>query len=1372
MKKIKKILFAVSILTLGIVTTGCTNTPSSNNESIGEKIELGNITFESKTFTFDGKVHSLEVTGLPTGVNATYENNDKINAGSYEVVAKLEDTTGNYIVPEELKSTLKINKKDLTNDLTIESKEFTYDGNAHSLEVTGLPEGVNVLYENNDKINAGSYEVKAKLEDTTGNYIVPSELKSTLKINNKDITNDLVFESKEFTYDGNTHSLEVTNVPEGVNVLYENNDKINAGSYEVIAKLEDTTGNFIVPEELIATLKINKKDITNDLVFESKEFTYDGNAHSLEATGLPEGVNVSYENNDKINAGSYEVIAKLEDTTGNYIVPEELKASLKINKKDITNDISFESKEITYDGNTHSLEVTGLPEGVNVLYENNGKVNAGSYEVKAKLDDTTGNYIIPNELKSTLKINKIDLTNDIIFNSKEITYDGNSHQLEVTGLPEGVNITYENNSNINVGEYEVIAKLEDTTGNYIVPAELKANLKINKIVIELVNNNINLNYTNDELSVTPVFTGALNSVAVNYELEMEDSIIKEAKTYLIKVKILNDIYELKDDNLTVIVTKELFKITFKAEGYDDVSYDVYFGDDFSLEADPFTKVGYNLVFDTDLDTLKDIRENKTVNVSFAAKKFNITYNYAFDDTEDNKIEVEYDSNVSLPYITRPGYSFIGYKNPETNTLLSYSFKFIYLNDIKLYGVYAFDYTYTVNANNTMTLTGLSSNGENKTNLSIPQYGYTWNNYVATKYTITSIADAAFKNNTKIVYISIPSTIKSIGSNAFYGCKNVSEIYYDAPNITNSNTSNVLSNIGSSVYETSGLKLTIGPNVESLPNYMFSNDYLTSIDASNAPSLKKIGVYSFNNSLYLVNVKLSNSIEEIGEYAFYGCKKADFDMSKLTNLKSIGQYAFYNCYELPYIYICNAVTSIGKNAFNNCKNVSEIYYDAKNIVNSSTNVILNYLGESVYQTEGLKLIIGENATVIPDYFMGTDGIVANSCYLTSLDASNATSLKKIGSYAFNYASYLENVKLNSALEEIGEYAFNNCKNMNLDMSNLYLLKTIGQYAFYKCSGITNIYIYEYVTTLGKNAFFGCSNVNEIFYDGSITNASTATVLGSIGENVYLNNGLKLIIGETAKEIPAYFMDEGYLTSIDASNAKSLEKIGEYAFNNCTNLTDVKLPSNLEKIGNYVFNNCKLMNMDFSLLVNLTAIGEHAFYGCDKLTNVYIGENVTSIGISAFNSCDSITSIVFDAIKCNDGIKKMVFSGSGNNIVLTVGKKVQVITNSLFAQSNIKTLELSNADALKIIEDGAFEACSVLNTITLAKNLEEIGSNAFYYCQSLTTVSLSNTVKTIDDGAFNASSKITTVYYYGTSAEWDLISIGSQNTYLKNATRIYS
>jgi hypothetical protein len=38
---------------------------------------------------------------------------------------------------------------------------------------------------------------------------------------------------------------------------------------------------------------------------------------------------------------------------------------------------------VVYDGEEHFLEVTGLPEGVSVRYENNGHTNAGYYEVLA-----------------------------------------------------------------------------------------------------------------------------------------------------------------------------------------------------------------------------------------------------------------------------------------------------------------------------------------------------------------------------------------------------------------------------------------------------------------------------------------------------------------------------------------------------------------------------------------------------------------------------------------------------------------------------------------------------------------------------------------------------------------------------------------------------------------------------------------------------------------------------------------------------------------------------------------------------------------------------------------------------------------------------
>ena len=48
------------------------------------------VTFEDQTFTYDGKEHSISVTGdVPDGVTVAYENNSAVNAGTYEAKAVL-----------------------------------------------------------------------------------------------------------------------------------------------------------------------------------------------------------------------------------------------------------------------------------------------------------------------------------------------------------------------------------------------------------------------------------------------------------------------------------------------------------------------------------------------------------------------------------------------------------------------------------------------------------------------------------------------------------------------------------------------------------------------------------------------------------------------------------------------------------------------------------------------------------------------------------------------------------------------------------------------------------------------------------------------------------------------------------------------------------------------------------------------------------------------------------------------------------------------------------------------------------------------------------------------------------------------------------
>lgn len=69
----------------------------------------------------------------------------------------------------------------------------------------------------------------------------------------------------------------------------------------------------------------------------------------------------------------------------------------------------------------------------------------------------------------------------IIFKSQLFTYDGTEHYLEITGsLPYGVEVEYENNGQVNVGEYKVTATVVDETGDSIVPNSMKTTLIIIK----------------------------------------------------------------------------------------------------------------------------------------------------------------------------------------------------------------------------------------------------------------------------------------------------------------------------------------------------------------------------------------------------------------------------------------------------------------------------------------------------------------------------------------------------------------------------------------------------------------------------------------------------------------------------------------------------------------------------------------------------------------------------------------------------------------------------------------------------------------------------------------------------------------------------
>ena len=160
--------------------------------------DMSGISFTDKSFVYDGKAKTLEITGtLPEGVTVAYEyylGETKVeeakDAGVYTVKAvfTVDEKIYNTVKPMTAKLTISYNMA----GITLTGTTVVYDGSAKTLEIAGiLPEGVTVAYEyylGETKVteakNAGEYTVKAVFSGAQ--EVAIDDLTAKLTINKAD----------------------------------------------------------------------------------------------------------------------------------------------------------------------------------------------------------------------------------------------------------------------------------------------------------------------------------------------------------------------------------------------------------------------------------------------------------------------------------------------------------------------------------------------------------------------------------------------------------------------------------------------------------------------------------------------------------------------------------------------------------------------------------------------------------------------------------------------------------------------------------------------------------------------------------------------------------------------------------------------------------------------------------------------------------------------------------------------------------------------------------------------------------------------------------------------------------------------------------
>lgn len=364
-----------------------------------------------------------------------------------------------------------------------------------------------------------------------------------------------------------------------------------------------------------------------------------------------------------------------------------------------------------------------------------------------------------------------------------------------------------------------------------------------------------------------------------------------------------------------------------------------------------------------------------------------------------------------------------------------------------------------------------------------------------------------------------------------------------------------------------------------------------------------------------------------------------------------------------------------------------------------------------------------------------------------------------------------------------------------------LTRIDEYAFYK-TGFTEIVLPDSVKTLGGYLFKDSKLETITFpdtldtlnftFDGCKT-LKTVNLTGDGSGDFKLNGGVVYkilkddagtVIGrelayysysktDTAFEIPAdvikiqavAFKDNPYLQTLTFENstaALTADKsnalvIGEAAFQGCTALVSVKIPTRLTTVGRIAFAGCtKLAKVTFEEDCALQTISEGMFHKCTALSSITIPKKISAIDNGAFVA-SGLQTVTFAA----DGAKVQLYAEASGYSTSTIPGSSTSAKYGVFGNcTKLETVEFNNRLSGTAIPAYTFYSCGVLSALDKVtindvgqyafrdcKKLgdgvidfsklttDTINTYAFYGCTSLTNITLSESVQTIDKYAFS-------------------------------------
>ena len=688
--------------------------------------------------------------------------------------------------------------------------------------------------------------------------------------------------------------------------------------------------------------------------------------------------------------------------------------------------------------------------------------------------------------------------------------------------------------------------------------------------------------------------------------------------------------------------------------------------------------------------------------------------------------------------------------------------------------------------------------------------------------VTGIGGSVFFGYSNLTSFTIPDSVTSINSQAFYNS-----------GLTSITIPDTVTTIGTQCFGhcSSLVSVTIGSSVTSISDFVFQNCVkLSSVTMGN--SVTTIGEGAFQSCSKITSITLSDAITSLGKRAFQSTGITSFTIPntvttigiqcfKNTGLTSItignsvetiSNEIFEGCSELTQITLPNSVTSISNTAFSG-SSLSTIYMSStlatalgvsfgKQSYNGSpsSTEITNVNANVFFRDSNSDILHRAEVTGELGSTSYSSDISANDIVSIDISGSNVTSL---GTYAFKECTSLTTITIPDSVTSIGYGAFQQCSSLaSVTIGDS--VTSIGTNAFQECSSLASVTIPNSVETIGFGAFEACSNLasvtipnsitsigNQAFYKcGALLSVSIPNSVTSIGTNTFSDCYLlnSVTIGTSVESIGNSAFFKCAITNITIPD--SVKSIGEDAFRACGSLTSISLPNNSEftTISNNIFRDCSVL-ASITIPNSVTDVGSYVFIACAELTSVTFSTSTINIGSTLFSGCSKLATVYMSAttvtaLDISFGVQ--TFSSSPNQIEI-----INVNANVIFRDSNddilhraevneelgatsyhgitrddIVSVEITGSNVTSI-GNNAFYSCRGLTSITIPDSVTSIGDEVFYWCIKLASITLGNSVQTIGKFAFRNNPTITEI-----TIPDSVTSIG-QNAFMlcANLTTIY-